>query len=157
VIHALDKGLPVSRIVPLTEYVHAAVATRRFAASLSGSFALLALLLAAVGIYGTVVHNVARRTHEFGVRMVLGAKRGAVLRMVLRQGLVPVAIGLAIGTAGAWAVTREITSELFGITPTDPATFIGVAILLALVALAASYVPARRAMRVDPMVALRYD
>jgi putative ABC transport system permease protein len=157
VMQNLDKELPVSHVVPMTEYIEAAVASRRFAASLSGAFALLALLLAAVGIYGTMAYSVARRTHEFGIRMALGAKRGAVLRMVLRQGLEVVAIGLTVGIVGAIGVARDIASQLYGVAPLDPATFAGVALLLALVAALACYIPARRAMRVDPMVALKYE
>lgn len=157
VIQHLDKGLPLSHVVPMTEYIETAVASRRFAAALSGAFALLALILAAIRIYGTVSYSVARRTHEFGIRVALGASRTAVLSLVLRSGFLLVALGIAIGIAGALALTTDIASELYGVTPTDPATFAIVALLLALVALLACYIPARPVTRVDPMVALRHE
>ncbi|MGH9735636.1 MAG: ADOP family duplicated permease [Candidatus Acidiferrales bacterium] len=157
VIQNVDKGLPLSHVVPMTQYIETAVSSRRFAASLSGAFAVLALILAAIGIYGTISYSVARRMHEFGIRMALGASRSAVLTLVLGRGLVLVAFGLAIGIAGAIGLTRDIASELYGVTPTDPATFVAVALLLALVALLACYIPARRATRVDPVIALRHE
>jgi ABC-type antimicrobial peptide transport system permease subunit len=133
------------------------VATRRFSMILLASFAVLALLLSSVGIYGVTSYLVGQRTHEIGLRMALGASRIDVLRMVLTQGAKLAAIGVAIGLAAALALTQLMASMLFGVSATDPLTFIGVAIILTLVALAACYIPARRAMRVDPMVALRYE
>ena len=129
---------------------------REFPAIL-GLFAALALILAVVGIYGAMAYAVNQRKHEIGIRTALGAQRRDVLRLVMRDGAKIALFGIALGMAGAFALTRLMASLLFEVKPTDPATFADVAILLALVALAACYIPARRAMRVDPMVALRYE
>jgi ABC-type antimicrobial peptide transport system permease subunit len=127
------------------------------AAKLSTAFATLALLLACLGLYGTMAYRVSRRTNELGIRMTLGAQRANIFWLVTRECLTLVAIGVAIGVPVALGATRVIASQLFGVRAADPLTFGGVAILLLVVALAACYVPALRAMRVDPMVALRYE
>jgi ABC-type antimicrobial peptide transport system permease subunit len=124
---------------------------------LLGLFGLIALVLAAAGIFGVISYSAARRTHEIGIRMALGAQPWAILRMVLYEGARLAAAGLAVGFVAALILTRFLRTMLFEIKPADPLTFAAVAILLALVALAACYIPARRAMKVDPMVALRYE
>ena len=133
------------------------VAGPRFRTLLLGVFAGLAVLLAMAGIYGVMAYVVGQRSREIGLRMALGASSASVLRLVLRQGLWYVGLGLALGLAGAFAATRLLASMLFEVKPTDPATYLAVAILLAVVALVASYAPARRASQVDPLAALRQD
>ena len=124
---------------------------------LLGAFAGLALLLAVMGIYSVMSYSVSRRTNEIGIRVALGASRGNVLVLVVRHALLLAAVGTAIGIAGALLLSRLMASQLYGVRPTDPVTFVTVSALLMIVAVAASYLPARRAMRVDPMVALRYE
>ena len=154
---ALDSNVPVLSASPLAEQIYAALLPQRVAAAIAGVFGLVGLALASVGIYGLVSYTVAQRTREIGVRMALGAQTRDVLALILRRGLRLSAYGIALGLAGAFAATRLLGEMLYGLSATDPLTFAGVALLLAAVALLASYVPARRAARVDPMVALRYE
>jgi putative ABC transport system permease protein len=154
-IWAVDKDQPVANINSMENIVAAAVARQRFSMLLLAIFSGLALVLAAVGIYGVMSYSVAQQTHEIGIRMALGAKRGDVLRMTVMQGLKLVGIGLVFGLVVAFILTRVMASLLFGITATDPVTFLSVSLVLLAVALLASYIPALRATKVDPMVALR--
>jgi predicted permease len=156
IVHGLDPNVPPS-FNTFTEVFSASLKTRRFNLMLVGVFAATALLLAVAGIYGVMAYSVARRTHEIGVRMALGAGAPDVLRLVLGHGMLTTVIGLTIGIAGSFLLTRAMQSLLFGVSATDPVTLAGVALLLGAAALLASYVPARRATKVDPMVALRYE
>ena len=156
-VHALDPELPVYRIQPLAERLAGSLGQQRTAAMLVSGFGALALLLAAIGLYGAVAYSASQRTREFGIRIALGAQRPDVLRQVLREGVVLAVIGLAIGVAGAAAVTRLVRSQLYGVSPIDPLSFSVVSVLLLVVAVVASLAPARRATRVDPMVALRTE
>ncbi|HEV2488227.1 MAG TPA: ABC transporter permease [Candidatus Acidoferrales bacterium] len=157
VVASIDKDQPIFAIVTMNQLLSDSVATRRITLVLLGAFSALALVLAAIGIYGVISYSVAQRTHEFGIRMALGAQHRDVLRMVLGQGGRIAFSGIAIGLGAALALTRLMSSLLFSVSAFDPLTFVGVAILLVIVALLACYIPARRAMRVDPMVALRYE
>ena len=141
----------------MTEMTAELVSADQLNANLLIVFAGLALGLAAIGIYGVISYSVGQRTQEIGIRRALGAQSVDILKMMVGQGLLLVLIGLGLGLAGAFALTRLLESLLFGVTATDPATFAGVSLLLAAVALLACYIPARRATRVDPMVALRYE
>ena len=129
----------------------------RFSALILGAFGCLAVILAAVGIYGVIAYSVARRTHEIGVRMALGAASSDVLSLVVREGLLLAVTGVAVGLAGSAAVTRLMSSLLVGVAPNDPAAFVAAGVILIVVAVVASYVPARRAVRVDPITALRAE
>ncbi len=156
-IHAFDPQQAIADIQPLDELVADSIARPRFQSTLVGSFALLALLLASIGVFGVMAYSVAQRTHEIGIRMALGAERNRVVRLVVRQGLTIALLGVAGGLAGAWLLTRYLQTLLFGVSPTDPATFILLPVLLCAVSAVASYIPARRAATVDPIMALRYE
>ena len=157
VVHKVDPNLPLTRVMTMDGLLSDSVSPRRFSAALIGIFAALALLLAAVGIYGVMSYTVSQRTQEIGVRMALGAQVDHVRGMILGQTLKLTLLGVGIGLAGSFVVARFLASLLFGVGTYDPLTFLGVALLLTAVSLAASYIPARRAMRVDPIVALRYE
>jgi predicted permease len=156
ILQDLDPEIP-ARFRPFSQVYSASLGSRRFNVILIGFFGIVALLLATVGVFGVMAYSVSRRTREIGVRVALGAGSSDVLRMILSQGLRTIFIGVAIGIAGSLALTRTMESLLFGVTPTDPLTFGGVTLLLIGAALLACYVPARRATRVDPLVALRYE
>jgi putative ABC transport system permease protein len=157
VVRGLDAHLPVYDLHAMEDLVSEALAQPRFYLSLLAAFAGAALLLAAVGLYGVIAYAVQQRTREIGVRMALGASSGNVLGMVVREGLGMSAVGVALGLVGAAALTRVLQSLLFGVTTTDPLTFASVAVVLSLVAIAASLIPARRAASIDPQRALRTD
>jgi putative ABC transport system permease protein len=156
-IGALDARLPISDVSTMRDRVNLSLFPSRVAAWTLAGFGLLALLLAVIGIYGMVSYSVAQRTREIGIRMALGAQEKSVMRLLLRQGLFVVTVGLIVGLSLAFALTRVIAGFLYGVTGTDALTFSAVALLLGLVALSASYIPARRATKVDPLVALRYE
>jgi putative ABC transport system permease protein len=153
----IDKDQPVSNIQTMEEILADSIARQRFSMLLLAIFAAVALVLAGVGIYGVMSYSVAQRTHEIGIRMALGAQTGAVLKLAVGYGLKLVIAGLVIGLIAAFALTRVMSTLLFGVTATDPATFTLISLLLIAVAALASYVPARRATRVNPIIALRYE
>jgi putative ABC transport system permease protein len=157
ILNAMDPDVPLYQVRTMDEYLAVDLGRARFQAILLGLFAAMALILTAVGLYGVMSQAVAQRTHEIGVRMAMGATRERVLAMVLGRGTTLTVIGTVIGIGGALALARLIESLLYQIPPRDPATYISVSLLLGLVALAASYFPAHRAAKVDPMVALRYE
>ena len=154
---ALDPDTPLYAVTPMEELAASQTARSRFGAFLMGSFGILALLLAGLGVYGVISYSVAQRGHEIGVRMALGARRDEVFRLVLGQALGLTGAGMALGLAGALALTRLLAGQLYGLSPSDPATYAAVALLLAAAALVAGWLPARRATRVDPVVVLRQD
>jgi predicted lysophospholipase L1 biosynthesis ABC-type transport system permease subunit len=156
-VASLDPALPIVGLRSMDEVFEDSLARPRFLAELLIIFAAVALALAAVGTYGVLAYSVAERRREIGIRMALGASEGGVLTLVLRQGMVLAVIGLVVGLAGALAVTRVVRSLLFGVQPTDPVTFAAVGLFMLGVAFVACVVPARRATRVDPLVALRLD
>ncbi|MCA1591405.1 MAG: ABC transporter permease [Acidobacteria bacterium] len=154
---ALERNLPVTNFRLMTEMLNTSLFPARMGAVLLGVFGLLALLLASVGLYGVMAYSVARRTREIGIRMALGARSGDVLGLVLREGMTLVGIGVVLGVAVAFAATRMLAGFLYGVSTSDPATFAGVTVALAATALVASFIPARRAARVDPAISLRYE
>jgi len=157
VVRSADKELPIFRMRTMDQFVADAMAQRRFAMLLIGIFAGLAMLLAAVGLYGVMAYSVTQRTHELGLRMALGAQGSDVLKLVVKQGMTLAGAGLALGVAGALALSRLMKTLLFNVSATDPLIFVAIAATLAAVALLACFLPARRATKVDPMVALRYE
>jgi predicted permease len=156
ILQDLNPEIP-ARFRMLSQVYSASLGSRRFNVILVGFFGIVALLLATAGVFGVMAYSVSRRTREIGVRVALGAGSGDVLKMILNQGLRTISIGVAIGIAGSLALTRAVQSLLFGVTATDPLTFGGVTLLLVGAALLACFIPARRATKVDPMVALRYE
>ncbi len=156
-VAGIDRNQPVANIEAMTDVVRDTVAPRKFNTLVLTLFSAIAMMLAALGIYGVMAYSVAQRTHEVGIRMALGAQKGDVLGLILSKGLILTLTGVAIGLAIALVLTRLMTTLLFGITPTDATTFVAVSALLIIVALFACYIPARRATKVDPLVALRYE
>jgi putative ABC transport system permease protein len=156
-VRQMDAQLVVDGMATMEQRVYDSVATPRFYAVVLGVFAAIAVSLAAVGVYGLMAYSVSQRTREIGIRLALGAQRSELLGLILKQGAVLTVLGVALGVIGALVLTRYLENLLFGLTPTDPATFVAVALILVVVAMAASYVPARRATKVDPVVALRYE
>jgi putative ABC transport system permease protein len=157
IVASLDPNLPIADVRSFEEVVYRSVAPQRFNTILLGVFSALALLLATTGIYGVLSYSMSRRTAEIGLRVALGAGRGGILRMTIAQGMRPVLAGLAMGAAGAWWLSRYFTALLFGIKPLDMPTYLAVAALLLATATIACYLPGRRAMRIDPAVALRIE
>jgi putative ABC transport system permease protein len=156
-IRSVDPDQPVFGIMPMTKVIADASAERRFSMLLLTLFAGLALLLSAIGIYGVMAYSTTQRRHEIGIRMALGAGARDVLGLVVGHGMRLVGLGLLLGLTGAWALSRVLTSQLYGVSARDPFTYLTVALLLGSVALTASYLPARRALRVDPMSSLRSE
>jgi ABC-type antimicrobial peptide transport system permease subunit len=156
-IHAVDPNVVVYDIRTMQERLHDSLARQRFSSTMLGAFAVFALLLAAIGLYGVMSHLVTQSTRDIGVLVALGARPGNILRLVVRQGMELAGIGIVVGLAAAAGLTRVMASLLFGVSATDAATFAAVPALLAAVALAATAIPAWRATRVDPMVALREE
>jgi putative ABC transport system permease protein len=156
-VAALDRRLPVFNVRTLEEQIRAATAQERAVATLTSMLGALALLLATIGIYGVMAYAITQRTREIGLRMALGAQRADVIRLVIGQGMLLVLIGVVIGLAASFALTRLLDSLLFGVRPTDPLTFVGIAVLLAVAAMIACWIPARQAAKVDPLTALHHE
>jgi putative ABC transport system permease protein len=157
VARQLDSQAALYNIATMEQLVSNSMVRPRLYAVLLGGFAAVAAALAAVGIFGVMAYSVTQRTKEIGIRMALGAQWAQVMRLVMGQSLVLIGVGIVLGVAGAAAVTRYLEGMLFGLTPLDPSTFIVVSLFFAVIALVASYVPARRATKVDPLVSLRYE
>jgi putative ABC transport system permease protein len=157
VVHDLSPSQPLVRIRTMEENISNSVSQPRFRTVLLAIFAVSALLLSVVGLYGLMAYSVSQRVHELGIRITLGAQKSDVLKLVVGQGLKLVLIGVAVGLAGAFALSRILSTFLYGVTATDPITFAGVSVVLIAVAFVACYIPAQRATRVDPIVALRYE
>ena len=156
-VSRLDKTLPVFNVKPMEQIIGERMSPKRLATFMFAVFALIALTLAGVGIYAVMSYAVSQRTHEIGIRMALGAQARDIFKLVITQGLALTLVGIVIGLAGAYAMTRAMAQILYGITATDPITFVGISLLLGCVAMLACYVPTRRAIKVDPMIALRYE
>jgi len=156
-VSKMDPAVSVSNLKTMRQRIESSLVGYEGTALVLSVAGIIGLLLATIGIYGVVAYSVAQRTHEVGIRMALGANPRNILRLILRQGMIPALIGVAIGLAGSFALTRLIAGQLYGVKPTDPLTLAAVSALLCLVTAAACVIPARRAMRVDPMVALRYE
>jgi len=156
-VHAIDPDQPISNVMTMNENLSGVLVTERFSAILMSVLAASGLLLAALGLYGVMAYSVSQRTAEIGLRVALGAQRADVLQLILGQGVRLTLLGVAIGLIFAWALTRLLVSLLFGVSATDPATFVSISLLLLSIALLACFLPARRALAVDPMVALRYE
>lgn len=156
-LHELDRDLPMYRVLTMEQRVAESLARRRFSTVLLGLFAAFALALATIGIYGVMAYLVSQGTREIGIRMALGASQSGILRLIVRQGTVLAVCGVGLGLAASFALSRLVSGLLFGVQPTDPLTFAAIAVLLILVAMLASYLPARRAARIDPMISLRYE
>jgi ABC-type antimicrobial peptide transport system permease subunit len=157
IVREIDPALPLYDVKTETQQIEESLSTQRMFAQLSTFFGGLALLLASIGLYGLLAYSVGQRIHEFGIRMALGAQRGNILSMVFKRGTMLVTVGVVIGAAGALAATRLLKTYLYGVQPSDPWTLAGAALVLIVVALIACWIPARRATRVDPMIALRYE
>jgi putative ABC transport system permease protein len=156
-IYSIDRDVPIAKVATLETLLDASMTQSRFTMLLLGAFGILALVLASVGIYGVISCAVAQRTREFGIRMALGAQPAGVFGMILGQGIRLAGLGIFLGLAASAVITRVMASLLFGVQPIDPLTFVAVPLLLIGVVIAACYLPARQAMRVDPMVALRHE
>jgi putative ABC transport system permease protein len=158
-IKSLEPAMPLADVQTMTDALDTlnGLLLFKLGAGLAGAIGILGLILAIIGVYGVVSYMATARTHEIGIRLALGAVPGEILRMVLRQGVFIIVLGTVVGVFAAFAITRLVGDFLIGVTATDPFTYAGVALMLVLVALAACYIPARRATKVDPMVALRYE
>jgi putative ABC transport system permease protein len=154
-VHSVDRNLPLARVNTMDALVSASVGQRKLSMILLGIFSAVAVLLASIGIYGVMSYSVTQRTRELGIRMALGAARTRVLALVVGQGMALAGVGVAVGLVAALGLTRLLRAQLFGVGATDPSTFAFVSVLLAVIALAATLIPAMRATRVDPVVALR--